>query len=115
MKKIFIVLSIILLSILLSGCYTVYPTEITERYNVIDYKIHDIGIETWTDGENNYFILNENVYLNEQENNNTVIVTYDAYYDMMEEDGIFESGIQNIYLYLKEEDFKSYIKEKYDL
>lgn len=107
MRKIYIILSIIFLTIFINGCQH-YHTEITKLYDIVDYKIHNIGVEIWTGTEENFFILHENIYINGEEPN-VVVAIYEKCY----ESG--NIGLKGAYLYLNEDSYKSYLKERYDL
>ena len=108
MKKILIVLlSVICLST--TACY--YENQITKLYFIEKYKVHEAGVEVWAVAEEDeditvtgIFIKHEDVYSCE-EDVLRVVTLYDQNMSVVIDD----------YLYFSEEDYKEYIKERYDI
>lgn len=101
---------IFLLSICLSftACNTVCKDEITKLYFVDNYRVHETGVEIWTvseAGENiGKFIVHENIYSCEEDISRVVSLCCQHGQIIYDE-----------YLYFSEEDFKEYIKERYEI
>ena len=108
MKKSIIFLLAICLSF--TACNTVCKDEITKLYFVENYKVHDIGVEVWAKSEVDegigLFVEHSNIY---SSNENSRVVVIHAKY------GNFEVDETNTYLYFSEDDYKEYIKERYDI
>lgn len=114
-KKIVVLISILLMFPLLSGCYY-YKSETTEIYHVKDYLIHDTGIEIWTISENGeengFFVSKENVYPCEE--SSRVIGIYYVYENAFDFNDVF-TDLETVYLYLNKKEFEEYLKEIYEL
>lgn len=118
-KVLFIILSIICLTMSSCSCYnTDDNTDYTQRrkgtklYTVDKYKVHDTGVEIWAlsdDGEEcGFFVEHEDIYSYEDpdESSSRVIGVYEV-----------RDRIANYvyYLYFSQDEFKEYIKEIYDI
>lgn len=89
-----------------------YVREITKLYFIEEYKIHDNGVEIWAISESKeklgIFVVHENIYSCE-EDVSRVVCTYNKYSN---DDHLYPN---DQYLYFSEEDFKEYIKDRYDI
>lgn len=86
--------------------------ETTKLYTVDKYKVHEAGVEIWAiseDGEDyGFFIEHEDIYSYEEPNETTSRVI-----------GIYECRDRYLkyvyYLYFSKDEFKEYIKDRYDI
>ena len=115
-KKIIVLISILLVLPLLSGCYY-HKSEKTEIHHVKDYLIHENGVEIWAtsdDGkENGFFISKENVYPCE-ESSRVIAIRY-TFINAFNFENFGVGDLKTAYLYLNKEEFKEYLKEVYGL
>ena len=86
--------------------------EITKLYTVEKYKVHEAGVEIWATSESGeekgFFAEHEDIFCYDEEIDDgisRVIILGCSECDFVK-DG---------YLYFSKEDFKEYIKEKYDI
>lgn len=106
MKKLVILLFVILT---IAGCNITDGYQITKIYFVEKYKVHDIGVEVWITTETGEdvggkFIKHENIYSCEEKTSRVISLCCQH-----------EQIIYNEYLYFSEEEFKEYIKERYNI
>lgn len=93
--------------ICLTSCISDYDTEITKLYFIDNFKVHEFGVEIWATSESEerigIFIEHENIFSCEEQTSR-VVYLYNQH-----------GNIINQYLYFSEEDFKEYIKDRYDI
>lgn len=101
----------LIISFTLISCNS-YVKEITKLYFIKEYKIHDDGVEIWAISESEeelgMFIPHENIYSCE-EDISRVVCTYNKYSN---DEHLY---LNDQYLYFSKEDFKEYIKDRYDI
>ena len=106
MRKILIILFVIV-CLNMTAC-TSYENGITKLYFVENYRVHEAGVEIWAKseaGENvGVFIEHENIYSCEEEVSRVISLCCSH-----------GQIVFNEYLYFSEEDFKEYIKERYNI
>ncbi len=109
MKKI-LVLIMIIMCLAFLGCEQT-ETVTVERYYVKKHEIHNTGIEIWCKSESGkedvFFVEDKDIIPGELYSHATAV--YHSYGDGR------VGSLKEIKLYLEEEYYKEYIKEKYDL